>query len=131
MAKKKSNIEKYNESLTQEQRTENASKAGIASGISRNQNRKFQDILESLLAMPMKKGKLAEVETIKDFASLKGVNLTAKEAVAYKVILDYFETGNPKLLEFIRDTLGEKAPEKMDIAGSIPVVISGEDGLED
>lgn len=128
---RKSNIEKYNESLTQEQRIENASKAGIASGISRNQNKKFQDIYAAIMEMPMKSGKLKDIEDIKNFASLKGANLTTKEAIAIKTVQDYFETGNPKLLEFIRDTSGEKPDNKVNLDMNLPVMFVGEDELDE
>lgn len=80
------NIDEYNKSLTPEERTASARKAGIASGKSRNLQARLKEWAENggydkMLAM-------AEAE---------------------------IEDGNTKMWELIRDTIGEKPSEKVDL----------------
>ena len=109
-----SNIEKYNKRLTQAERKENASKAGIASGKARKENRPMKETLETLLQMPLKPGKAVDVESIINLASLKGKNITVQEAIMLGQIQKAMK-GDTKAAEYIRDTVGQKPVGGMSI----------------
>ena len=125
-----SNIEKYNKSLTQAERKENASKAGIASGKARAENKALKDTLQELLAMPIKDGKSADIDQIKSIADIKGKNITMQEAIMV-AMLDKAVNGDVKAAEYVRDTIGQKPDSRMNIDMNLPVFFGGEDDLED
>lgn len=81
------NIDEYNKTLSQDERTANARQAGLASGKSRNLKARLKEWAEDggyekMLAM-------------------------AEEEIA---------NGNVKMWELIRDTIGEKPSEKIDLS---------------
>lgn len=80
------NIDEYNKTLTAEERTKNARKAGIASGKSRN--------LQARL---------------KEWAEKGGYELMLTMAQ------EEIEAGNVKMWELVRDTIGEKPTDKVDL----------------
>lgn len=91
----------------------NGRKGGIASGQSRREKRAMQDTAALILAMPLKGGDPADVETI-TLAATDGGNFTIEEAAliaAAKKALD----GDYKALEFLRDTAGEKPIDRLSL----------------
>lgn len=109
--------------MTPEERRENGRKGGIKSGETKRRKKAMKETLEVLLSMPMKKGKVADVDTIKNFADLKGKNVNVETAMLLAAIQRYFKTGDPKLLEFIRDTSGQKPTDNMNVIGAVPVIL--------
>ena len=77
------NIDEYNKSLTADERTKNARKAGLASGKSRNLQARLKEWAE-------------------DGGYEKMLDMAEKEIA----------NGNVKMWELIRDTIGEKPIEK-------------------
>ena len=116
--------------MTPEQRAENGRKGGIASGESKRRKKAMKEVGASLLAMTMKNGKHADIEAIKSFAEVKGKNLSVQEAIMIMQIQKALK-GDTTAAVFIRDTIGEKPGDNVNLTGAIPVVISGEDQLED
>lgn len=117
--------------MTPEQRRENGRKGGIASGEAKRRKKAMRETLEILLAMPMKSGKQADIESIRNFADLKGKNISVQEAMLIAMIQKAMK-GNVLAAEYIRDTVGENPVNKIDadITNVVPV-IGGEDDLED
>ena len=113
-----SNIEKYNKSLTPAERKEHASKAGVASGKARRENKPMKDTLLALLSMPLKPGRSVDIETIANFARLKGKNITVQEAILLAQIKEAL-SGDTKAAEYIRDTSGNKFKETVEVNGSL------------
>lgn len=58
---------------------------------------KVKEKFQELLAMPYKSGDLEEIESLQDINK----NTTVETKIFMKLILDYFNTGNPRLLELI------------------------------
>jgi hypothetical protein len=116
--------------MTPEQRRENGRKGGIKSGETKRKKKAMKETLEVLLSMPIKSGKSADVEDVKNFAALRGKNISVSDAMLIAQIQKALK-GDTQALAFLRDTSGQKPDDKVNIAGSIPVVISGENDLED
>ena len=116
--------------MTPEERAENGRKGGIASGEAKRKKKAMKETLDVLLSMPIKSGKSIDIEVIKNFAAIKGKNINVQEAMIISMLQRALK-GDVKAAEFIRDTSGQKPKDNMEINGIIPVVISGEDDLED
>jgi hypothetical protein len=80
--------------------------------------------------MPMKSGKFADIESIKNFAALKGKNINVQEAMIISM-LQRAMRGDVKAAEWIRDTAGQKPVENMNMNMNLPVFFEGEDELEE
>lgn len=93
--------------MTPEQRRENGRKGGIASGEAKRRKKAMRERLEILLDLPMKSGKLKDVEEIKNFAALKGKNITVQDAMMIAQIQKALK-GDTTAATFIRDTAGQK-----------------------
>lgn len=117
--------------MTPEQRAECGRKGGIESGKTKRRKKAMKETLEVLLSMPMKSGKSADVESIKNFADLKGKNINVEEAMLISMIQKALH-GNVPAFEAVRDTVGENPTKKIeaDITNVVPI-IGGEDELED
>ena len=116
--------------FTPEERAANGRKGGIASGIAKRKKNAMRDTLEVLLTMPLNNKKCHEVEDIQSFAQLKGKNVTVETAILIRQIQRAL-SGDLPSAEFIRDTSGQKPTSELNVGGALPVVISGEDDLED
>ena len=116
--------------MTPEQRRENGRKGGIASGEAKRKKKAMRETLDVLLAMPMKSGKYADVESVKNFAALKGKNINVQEAMIISMLQRAMK-GDVKAAEWIRDTAGQKPVENMNMNMNLPVFFEGEDELEE
>lgn len=126
----KSNIENTSfDKLTAKEQREIAKKGGKASVKARREKKAMRENLETILAMTLKSGKLAKVESIKSFAELNGKNITVQDAILIKQTQKAM-MGDTRAAEFIRDLSGNKPENTLNIDGKIPVIISGEDELK-
>jgi hypothetical protein len=107
-----------------------AAKGGRNSGETRRRKRAMRESLEILLDLKLKNGKECSVENVKSFADLKGKNITVEQALLIAQIQKALK-GDTTALAFIRDTSGQAPKQEVDFSGAIPVVISGEEDLED
>lgn len=89
------------EDLTPKQRRENASKAGKASGEARRKKKLLRECLEILLE--------------KEITDKQGNAMTGAEAMAAKVFQQALK-GDLKAFEIVRDTAGQKVPDKIMVA---------------
>lgn len=64
-----------------EEAVKNGRKGGIASGQARRRKKALTDTISELFSMPIKDGKLSELEKIKSITSIKGKNVTVQEAI--------------------------------------------------
>lgn len=103
---------------------------GIASGKARREKKKMRETLEILLSMPMKNGKFADVESIRNFAALKGKNISVQDAIMIAQIQKAMK-GDTKAAEYVRDTIGQKPVDSVDMNMNMPVFFQGEDDLEE
>lgn len=109
---------------------ENGRKGGIASGKAKREKKAMRETLETLLSMPMKGGKSADIEAIKNFAELKGKNITVQDAMVIAMLQKAMK-GNVTAAEWIRDTAGQKPVDNMNMNMNLPVFFEGEDELEE
>lgn len=109
---------------------EEASRGGKASVEARRKRKAMKETLEILMNMTMNPGPHSEIDDIKSLKDVKGKNLNIQEAIMVTQVQKALK-GDAAAITFIRDMLGEKPGDKMEITGAIPVVISGEDELED
>lgn len=115
--------------MTPEQRAELGRQGGIRSGEVKRQKKALKETLDVLLSMPMKNGKYADIEAIKNFAALKGKNISVQEAMVI-AMLQRAMKGDVKAAEWIRDTAGQKPTDKVQTEIVLPV-FGGEEELED
>ena len=116
--------------MTPEQRRECGRKGGIASGESKRKKKAIRETLDVLLAMPVKAGKYADIESIKNFASLKGKNINVQEAMVISMLQRAMK-GDVKAAEWIRDTAGQRPVDNVNMNMNLPVFFEGEDDLEE
>ena len=99
--------------MTPEQRRENGRKGGIASGEAKRKKKAMRERLEILLEMPMRAGKGADLESIKNFAAIKGKNITVQDAMMIAQIQKALK-GDTTAAAFVRDTAGENPAVKVE-----------------
>lgn len=99
--------------MTPEQRRENGRKGGIVSGEVRRRKKAMRERLEIILEMPIKNGKLADIEAIKNFAALKGKNITVEDAMMIAQIQKALK-GDTNAAIFVRDTAGQNPTVKIE-----------------
>ena len=99
--------------MTPEQRRENGRKGGIASGESKRAKKAMRERLEILLELPMKSGRGADIESIKNFAELKGKNITVQDAMMIAQIQKALK-GDTNAASFVRDTAGQNPATKIE-----------------
>lgn len=119
-----------NSELTPKERKQRAKKAGIASGKARREKKAMRETLDILLSMPMKDGAYADVESIQSFASIKGKNISVQEAILIAQVQKAMK-GDTKAAEYVRDTIGQKPGENVEMTMNLPVFFEGEDELEE
>lgn len=109
------------ERMTPEERREYGRQGGIKSGETKRRKKAMKETLEVLLSMPMKNGKISDIEEIKNFAGLRGKNISVQEALVISMIQKAMK-GDVKAAEFLRDTSGQKPTDTMTLEVE-PVVI--------
>lgn len=116
--------------MTPEERREAGRKGGIASGEAKRRKKAMRERLEILLELPMKSGKGTDVEEIKNWAALKGKNITVQDAMMIAQIQKALK-GDTTAAAFVRDTAGQKPTEDMNMSVNLPVFFEGEADLEE
>lgn len=109
---------------SKEEARERGRLGGIASGKARREKKAMRDTLEALLAMSLKNGKQASVENIKSLAAMKGKNISVQEAVMFAQIQRALK-GDVRAAEFIRDTIGQKPVDNMNVVGEVNNPMAG------
>lgn len=99
--------------MTPEERRENGRKGGIASGEAKRAKKAMKERLEVLLDMTMKSGKGTDIESIKNFAALKGKNITVQDAMMIAQIQKALK-GDTNAATFVRDTAGQNPTQKIE-----------------
>ena len=99
--------------MTTEERREAGRKGGIASGEAKRSKKAMRERLEIILEMPLKSGKNADIESIKNFAALKGKNITVQDAMMIAQIQKALR-GDTNAATFVRDTAGQNPATKIE-----------------
>lgn len=126
---KKLNLKSF-DNMDKEEHLKIASKGGVNSGIARRRKKEVKKILEAFLELPLKKGKLYDVDDVKSFMALKGKNITVNEAIQVTVIQKALK-GDLSAINMINELMGEKPANKLEIKDTTPVIITGENELKD
>ena len=116
--------------MTPEQRAEYGRKGAEKANETKRKRKEMRETLDILLNMPLKKGKVYSAEEIKSFADLKGKNITIDQAMMVCLIQKALK-GDINAIAMIRDTVGEKPSDKVEVKDVTPVIISGEDELSE
>jgi hypothetical protein len=99
------------ENFDPQELVEISKKGGIRSGEVRREKRdrrkSIREIVDILLAMPLKNGELADFESIGSFKEAEKSNLTAKEALMVKTVAEAL-AGNRNALDLILDIIEER-----------------------
>jgi hypothetical protein len=91
---------------TTEEARERGKKGGIASGKARRKKKALNDTLSELLSMPVKDGRLNDLESIKSLASMKGKNITVQEAIVLAQIQKALK-GDQRAARLLFEVLGD------------------------
>lgn len=110
-----------NEDLTPEQRRRNASKAGKASAKKRQQNKTFKEIISNFLDGQVSDERLKQQMIDFGFADKEVSNKSCAVFALWKEAIK----GNTKAFELLRDTIGEKPQDKVNISGEVNNPFSG------
>lgn len=93
---------------------------GIRSGETKRRKKAMKESLDILLSMPLKSGKQCDVESVKNFAALKGKNITVEQAMLIAQIQKALK-GDTQALTFLRDTSGQKPEDNLNVVGQVDV----------
>ena len=118
--------------MTPEQRRENGRKGGIASGEAKRAKKAMKERLEILLELNLKSGRGVDIEAIKNFAELKGKNITVQDALMIAQIQKALK-GDTNAAVFVRDTAGQNPTQKIeaDVDTDLKITVDyGDDDAE-
>lgn len=130
-----------------EEQREISRKGGLASAAAKKKRKeeaeeagKVAEILRQLLELPLKnkvskggtKQPLEELESAESLQDISNKNIRTKVALGLALIKEGLE-GNIKATEMVLRMCGEDVSSKkeINITGGLPVIIAGEDDLED
>lgn len=105
---------------TSEQARENGRKGGIASAKAKKERKQMQEVMQTLLDMPMKPGKLSK--KIEAFLNIKDANITMREAVAAAMVQAAVQDRNVNAAKYVTEAAGETA-SVLNLHGELPVVL--------
>ena len=108
---------------SKEEARELGRKGGIASGKTRRRNREIKESLDILLSLPFKI-KADNADKIREQLKILGVSedeIDNQMAMAFSMFINSVGTGKNAVsaATFIRDTLGEKPKEKVELTNNI------------
>lgn len=101
-----------------EERKKNGSIGGKKSVEVRRNRKRAEEILNVFLAMPLKKRQNADIEEIQSFEQLKGKNITVNEAIQLRQVQKALN-GDLASAQYIRDTVGDKPIEKVEMKAEV------------
>lgn len=104
--------------MSKEELSECGKAGGKASGEAKRRKKAMKESLDILLNMPLKTGKQTDVEAVKNFAALKGKNITVEQAMLIAQIQKALK-GDTQALTFLRDTSGQKPEDNLNVVGQI------------
>lgn len=114
------NLKPFN-SLTEKEQREITSKGGKASAKKRQQNKTFKEIINKFLDGQVTDERLKEQMVEFGFADKEVSNKSCAVFALWKEAIK----GNTKAFELLRDTIGEKPQDKLNISGEVNNPFSG------
>lgn len=116
--------------MPREQRVACGRKGGSRTKAEYKTSKSLASVFEVLLNLSLDKRKVYDVAEVRSFGELKGKNISVKEAIGV-VTTQKALRGDMKAIEFIRDTVGEKPTDKLDITDLTPTVLTGEGDIRE
>lgn len=111
------NLEKgkyHFERLTQEEREEVQRKARKGRIEKEKQRKEAKEVLKIFLSLPLKKGKVADIENVKSLMALNGKNITVDQALHLQLVRKALK-GDLNAYQMILALIGEKPSDKVDV----------------
>ena len=103
------------------------SMGGIASGVSKRRKKLIKETLETILVLPVKDKRVRE--------GLKRIGITSEDMTQQTLmvlgVVKRAQNGDPYAATFIRDTLGEKEADKLDLMQPVQIVVQDDYGDDD
>jgi coenzyme F420-reducing hydrogenase alpha subunit len=95
------------------------SMGGIASGVSKRRKKLIKETIETILELPVKD------KRVKD--ALKRIGLTTEDMTQQSLmilgVMKRAQNGDPYAATFIRDSIGQKEAEKLDLIQPVQIVV--------
>lgn len=105
--------------MTPEQLRENGRKGGLKKAENVRKRKELKETLDVLLNMALDgRRKTVDIEKIQSFAQLNGKNVTVDQAMMIKVVQRALK-GDLTAITMIRDTIGEKPTDKVDLDAKV------------
>ena len=111
---------------TTEEQQAIATKGGIASGKARREKKAMKDTLAALLSMPLRNGKGAEIESIKNLAAVKGKNITVQEAIMLAQIQKAIK-GDTRAFKVLMELAAENGGQQQSDISELYKALDGDD----
>lgn len=111
------NLEKgkyHFERLTPEEREEVQRKAREGKIEKTKQRKEAKEVLKIFLSLPLKKGKVADIENVKSLMALNGKNITVDQALHLQLVRKALK-GDLSAYQTILALIGEKPSDKVDV----------------
>jgi hypothetical protein len=103
------------------------SMGGIASGVSKRRKKLIKETIETILELPVKD------KRVKD--GLKRIGLTTEDMTQQSLmilgVMKRAQNGDPYAATFIRDSIGQKEAEKLDLIQPVQIVVQDDYGDDD
>mgnify|MGYP003602978361 FL=1 len=100
---------------------------GIASGVAKRRKKLIKETIATILELPVKD------KRVKD--GLKRIGLTTEDMTQQSLmilgVMKRAQNGDPYAATFIRDTLGQKEAEKLDLIQPVQIVVQDDYGDDD
>lgn len=96
---------RFTSEQSREKAAEAGRKGGKASGAAKRKKKAMREVLEAMLSLPMKGGK---VDKLNSFTDIQNANMTVEQAILAAQILKAVQKGDTRAATFIRDTAGQK-----------------------
>lgn len=88
----------------------------------KRQKKLLKEVLTTLMELPLEEGEHIELDDVEAISQLKNKNINYQIVIAFK-LLEKASKGNVKAFEAIRDTIGEKPADNVNLTHIEPVVI--------
>ena len=112
------NLKKFTSEQDHDKCVANGRKGGLKSAQSKREKRMMNEALERLLSMKVRSGRLIDINKAENIEYLKGKNLTVLDALMVNCIIKGMK-GDIKAVEFIRDTIGQKPCDNVNLNAEI------------
>ena len=105
---------------THEEAVANGKKSGEVRREKARLRKTLRENFDILLSKPLKKGKMMTAEDIQNMAETKDMNVDAQTAILLATIQRAM-LGDVQATQFIRDTIGEKPSDKVEVDQSLTI----------